>query len=77
MKGLQVKGGDDGGQDPVSASQRPQAEEEGDAGAAAVASMLLFSPTLVNQVSFVVLLQIDPGSRKRSKMLRENGKTFE
>ena len=64
MKGLQVKGGDDGGPDPVSTSQRPQAEEEGDAGAAAVASMLLFSPTLVNQVSFVVLLQIDPAARR-------------
>ena len=64
MEGLQVAGGQDARSDTAaSASQRSQAEVEGEAGArAAVAFMLILFPALINQLTVVVLLQAYPGN---------------
>ena len=56
MEGLQVEGGDDGRPDRAWASQRSQAEVEGEARAVAGAFMLFLSPALTNQLPLAVLL---------------------
>ena len=62
MEGLQVEGGHYGWLDSAWASQRSQGEAEGEARAAAGASMLLLSPALTNQLLVAVMLQIHPGN---------------
>ena len=56
MEGLQVEGGDDGRPDSAWASQRSQAEVEGEARAVAGALMLFLSPALTDQLPLAVLL---------------------
>ena len=67
MEGLQVEGGEDGRPDPASASQRSQAEVEGEARAVAAAFMLLLFPALINQMTVDVLMQVHPGRRTEKK----------
>ena len=62
MEGLQVEGGHYAWPDSASASQRSEAEVEGEARAVVAASMLLLSPTLTNQLLVAVLLQIHPAN---------------
>ena len=63
MEGLQVESGDDGRPNHAWASQRSQAEVEGEARTVAGAFMLFLSPALTDQLPLAVLLQAHPGTK--------------
>ena len=61
--GLQVEGGDNGQPDGAWASQRSQAEVEGEARTVTGALMLFHSPALTDQLPLAELLQAHPGTK--------------